>query len=296
MQPQTIAVLIHKNDTAFFYFKYLIKFVMKEWEALGFAVKVVRGIDRFVPADVVVPHLDLTIVPDDYREFLARYPIVINRQLVDISKSRISCNIIRQDDPYPGPVIVKTDFNSGGLPETRLSRTYLLRALKAKLTGQPSLSEGTPTRPDGWAEVKHLNSEDYSVFPTLKSVPESVFGNTNLVVEKFLPENHGDGYCVRYHTFLGGQEVTELYKSDNKVVKGSGHHSTEAGPVPPEIHQFKKQMGIDYGKIDFVIRDGLPIVFDVSRTPGIPFPTNDKGQLVRERAHQLARGIYSFLK
>ena len=65
MHKRKILVLVHKDDAAFVYFKYLIKLLMKHWEDLGFAVEVARGIDHFVSADVVIPHLDMTIIPDD---------------------------------------------------------------------------------------------------------------------------------------------------------------------------------------------------------------------------------------
>ena len=52
MQQKKIIVLVHKNDAAFTYFKYLIKLIIKEWERSGLiTVEVVRGIDRFVPVD-----------------------------------------------------------------------------------------------------------------------------------------------------------------------------------------------------------------------------------------------------
>ena len=48
MQKRKILVLVHKDDAAFVYFKYLIKLLMKHWEDFGLAVEVARGIDRFV--------------------------------------------------------------------------------------------------------------------------------------------------------------------------------------------------------------------------------------------------------
>jgi hypothetical protein len=290
MTKKRIAILIHKDDAAFVYFKYLIKSLMKEWEALGFAVKVIRGIDQVVPADVLIPHLDLTIVPDDYREFLAQYPVVINRHVVDISKSKISANLIGRDDPYTGPVIVKTDFNSGGLPEKRLSKLHLFRAISAKVfTG----TSGPPL--DGWQDVRYINSADYPVFPSLQDVPDKVFTNKSLVVEKFLPEILDGRYCVRYYIFMGDRDLVQVFRSKNKVVKGSDEVALEAGSLPPELYTLREKLGMDYGKIDFVIREGQVIVLDINRTPGIPSPRNDNGQLVHSVAQRLAKGIWSKL-
>jgi hypothetical protein len=258
-----------------------------------FAVEVARGIDHFVPADVVVPHLDMTIIPNEYRDFLTQYPMVINRDVVDISKSKISANILRRDDSHAGPVIIKTDFNSGGLPEKRLSsKMYLLRALSSKLSGPISskLKQGFPDS-SAWADVKYLKASNYPVFPSLQDVPGEIFDNKNLVVEKFLPEVQDGCYCVRYYHFLGDREVTELFKSNQEIVKGSDNGQLLDGPVPPELHAIRQQLGMDYGKIDYVLRDGKVVLLDVNRTPGI----YGKGKLVKKISHGLANGILSKL-
>jgi hypothetical protein len=293
MQKRKILVLVHKDDSAFVYFKYLIKLLMKHWEDFGLAVEVARGIDRFVSADVVIPHLDMTIIPDEYREFLAHYPSVINRDVVDISKSRISANILCRDDSHTGPVIIKTDFNSGGLPEKRLSsRMYLLRALCSKLSGAIS-SRPKPGLPDfsAWAQVKYLNTSDYPVFPSLQEVPREIFENKNLVVEKFLPEVQDGWYCVRYYHFLGDEGVSELFRSKQEIVKGSDSGELIEAPVPPELHAIRQRLGMDYGKIDYVLREGKVVLLDVNRTPGI----YGKGKLVQKISHVLATGILSKL-
>jgi hypothetical protein len=293
MQKRKILVLVHKDDAAFVYFKYLIKLLMKHWEDSGFAVEVARGIDRFVSADVVIPHLDMTIIPDEYRDFLARYPIVINRDVVDISKSRISANILHRDDSHTGPVIIKTDFNSGGLPEQRLSsKMHLLRALSSKLSGAISTKpkRGFPNY-SAWAQIKYLKTSDYPVFPSLQDVPGEIFENKNLVVEKFLPEVQDGWYCVRYYHFLGHQEVSELFRSRREIVKGSDNCELIEAPVPPELHAIRQRLGMDYGKIDYVLRNGKVVLLDVNRTPGIC----GKGKLAQEIAHVLATGILSKL-
>ena len=80
------------------------------------------GIDRAPRADLLVPHVDLTHMPSDYAAFVDRYPAVLNRTVKDISKRRISDNLVRQDASWDGPVIVKTNLNCGGLTELRLKR------------------------------------------------------------------------------------------------------------------------------------------------------------------------------
>ena len=295
MHKRKILVLVHKDDAAFVHFRYLIKLLMKNWQDFGVAVEVARGIDHFVPADIVIPHLDMTIIPDDYRKFLTQYPLVINRDVVDISKSKISANILRQDDSYTGPVIIKTDFNSGGLPEKRLSsKMYLLRAVSAKLSGAIS-SRQRPAFPDAaaWAQLKYLNPADYPVFPSLRDVPEEIFDNRNLVVEKFLPEVQEGWYCVRYYLFLGDKGVNELFRSKQEVVKGSANGEVIQEPLPPELHTIRQRLGMDYGKIDYVLRDGKVVVLDVNRTPGMPGFRRNK--LAHKLADVLAAGILSKL-
>ena len=100
------------------------------WRAMGHDVAFVRGIARDVEADLVVPHVDLTVLPDDYVRWLARHPRVVNRAVVDISKRRISRLAVGPDDEVDGPVIVKSNRNYGGLPERRrLGRSWRERAL-----------------------------------------------------------------------------------------------------------------------------------------------------------------------
>jgi hypothetical protein len=245
-----------------------------------------------VPADVIIPHLDLTIIPNEYREFLSQYPVVINRDVIDISKSKISTNIIGQENTYDGPVIVKTDRNSGGLPEKRLlSKLYVIRAISSKLS-DGIVSKLRRNGPDSiaWGDVKYLNSSDYPVFPSLQDVPKDIFDNKNLVVEKFLPEVEAGMYCVRYYNFLGDKDVHKVYRSKEKIVKGSDQVQSEGMPVPAELDAIRQELGMDYGKLDYVLRDGKVVLLDVNRTPGC-----EKGQMARNMAHHLAEGIWSKL-
>jgi hypothetical protein len=37
--------------------------------------------------------------------------------------------------------------------------------------------------------------------------------------------------------------------------------------VPPEVHEIREAMALDFGKIDFGIAEGCAIVYDVNKTP-----------------------------
>ena len=90
MATPQILVLLHQKDYSFNSIGYLLKLLMSEWEAMGFTVQVAQGIRHQARADLVVPHVNLTVTPKEYRDFFLAYPNVINRRVVDISKSRVS--------------------------------------------------------------------------------------------------------------------------------------------------------------------------------------------------------------
>ena len=70
-----------------------------------------------MPADLVLLHVNLSVVPDEYLELASRYPIVVNGKAKDIRKSTYSTLRVTRDDPYAGPVIVKSNLNYAGVPE-----------------------------------------------------------------------------------------------------------------------------------------------------------------------------------
>ena len=96
---------------------YLIHHLAQVWREDGLEVVYLYGIERFVPADLVLVHVDLTVVPESYLEFAARYPIVLNGRVQDIRKTVTSRYLVQPGDDWDGPVIVKSDLNCGGAAE-----------------------------------------------------------------------------------------------------------------------------------------------------------------------------------
>ena len=87
--PTKIAVLTHVKDN-FVSGPYLLRFLVEVWKNIGIDIRVLRGTEHFEPADALILHPDLTIVPDDYLAFCKQYPLVINGGVRDISKDRKS--------------------------------------------------------------------------------------------------------------------------------------------------------------------------------------------------------------
>ena len=50
-------------------------------------------------------------------------------------------------------------------------------------------------------------------------------------------------------------------------------------------------MGLDYGKIDYAIVDGKPVVFDVNKTVGTRRPPSELGKAL---GASLAKGLEAF--
>jgi hypothetical protein len=84
--------------------------------------------------------------------------------------------------------------------------------------------------------------------------------------------------------------VHKVYRSKAKIVKGSDEDHSEGVRIPAELYAIRQQLGMDYGKLDYVVRDGKVVLLDVNRTPGC-----EKGRRGRNIAHRLAEGIWSTL-
>jgi hypothetical protein len=225
----------------------------------------------------------MTVVPGDYLSLLRHYPVNINGQVRDISKRAFSSHLVTRNDGYQGPVMVKTDRNCGGLPERMaMNRGRLARSLDRRLR-----------RWLPWSWTGALNPHHYPVYDCVRQVPRLVWRNKGLVVEKFLPETLDGYYCLRQWVFLGDKEVNTLSLSREPVVKGANIvHREQVDFIPQPLRALRQQLGFDYGKFDYALVDGEPVLYDVNRTP--KFGLNRPRPEVERMAREVAGGIGCF--
>jgi len=279
------AVLCHESATKRELRHYFVNRLAEHWREDGHEVIFLFGVSTFVPADLVIVHVDLSVVPEPYLDFAQRYPVALNGQIRDIRKSTFSKNLLRRDDSYDGRVIVKSDLNFGGVPE---------RSLQAKLPRPVSLSSRVL---DWYRRRRGLDLESplqYRIYENLQRVPRRVFQQKNLVVEKFLPEIDHGLYCVRNFHFLGDRTRCVRRRATQPIVNGSTYVDQEPVDPHPDIAAMRETMRCDYGKFDYVVVDGRAILLDVNKTVGLVRApdTPEKQALRREQAS----GLYSYLR
>ncbi len=267
-----IVILLHEHEnlgTSGF----AIQLLMTRWVELGHTVRVTVGVDALPEADVALLHINLSLVPQLYVEAAQRYPVVLNRGALDIRKRNISRNIINRDDDWDGPVILKTDDNCGGVPE------WIAWKRRIDL-GLPAGEEQKPL-------IK------YGLYRHKDQVPAGAWSEPRLIVERFLPECSENNYYLRTWIFFGDHERCRRFASKKPLIKGSDYISYQESIVPELLRNERDRLGFDYGKFDFVVHGGKPVLLDVNKTPGIP-PA--ERPILRDAYSQLAEGIDSLLK
>src|SRR5437763_5134356 len=175
MPLHTIAVLFHEKNRKRHLRSYAISFLAEFWRQDGHRVHYLFGTRKFIPADLILIHVDLSIVPDEYLDFASRYPIALNRAAKDIRKSRVSTNLLTQGDCYSGKVIVKTDLNCGGSPE-RMLRTCRSRSwqrLARRFFGDHCAADNCEP------------CSRYQIYDSVGALPRAIFEHSDVVVEKF---------------------------------------------------------------------------------------------------------------
>ncbi len=276
-----IALLFHERDQARNLFRYDIMHIAKYWQQAGHDVIPVFGTRKFVTADIAILHVDLSVVPQEYVDFADRYPLCLNKNALDIRKSSISAQLLKHDDDYDGPIIIKTNENAAGIPE-RINSGWRTRLGIGCERFFKSLGVTTSIH----------KQTDYRVLDSLAHVPRRVFDRADLVVEKFLPERNTGFFCTRTYLFLGDGEACQLNFSLGPIVSWSNTIRTENCAVHPQAPRWRQQLGFDYGKFDYVIHHGEAILLDANKTTGSGGSVGDA--LVEADRQKQATGLISY--
>ena len=210
-----IVVLTHATDD-FDRRAFLLRRIVDTWRASGHEVSVAAGTRGVPSADVAILHIDLSVIPQDYLDVASRFARVLNGRVTDIRKRTFSRHIVHRDDGWDGPVIVKTDLNSGGIPEVRA----IQKARQAGETTDPTLRRIT------------ANNAPYPLLASAAAVPAVVWDNPGLVVERFLPERDARGFVTRSWVFLGDEERCTRYVGTQPIVKVGGIIAHDAARYP----------------------------------------------------------------
>lgn len=254
-QPKKLAIL-HSRSTPPGGRHHMVSVIADNLSELGVEVIHLYGTGRFVPADAVFVHVDRSVVPRDVVRFAARYPRQINPLALDIRKRSFADGLLKAGDSYGGPVIVKSDLNYGGAPEfadLSLAERALAKAGRM-LTRQP--------------DIRILTKADYRVFPSLSDVPQGYFGAGN-VVQKLMLEKDGEKNLLREYMFLGNRHFENVERSAGAIITEDEHVSCHPFEPHPRLLNMRRRLKLDYGKIDYVMIDGEPFIFDANKTMGL---------------------------
>lgn len=253
--------------------RYLLYEVLRRFETLGHSWRVVRG-PRVVNGDVALLHVDSTIVDPEYLDLRAHYPLALNFGTADTSKTTISSLRVRPSDGWRGSVVVKSNLNYRGLVEEMQNE----RAARAR---RPLPHPGLRT------------AGEYQLFGRADEVPDDVWSDPELIVERFVPEIDHDGHYVhRSWIFMGARERCMRYVAPHWMVKVSDALAYEPAEVPERLRAERERLHFDYGKFDFVMHDGEPVLFDANRTPGL---AKRVAPLSKAGARNLAEGLHELV-
>jgi hypothetical protein len=108
------------------------------------------------------------------------------------------------------------------------------------------------------------------VLSSIDEVDDRIWADESTVIERFIPELDERGFARRSWVFMGDRERCTRSVSPEPIIKGANVVARTTSEVPEALRVERARLGFDYGKFDFVIHDGVPVLFDANRTPGAP--------------------------
>lgn len=254
-EPRKRVAILHGANTPRGASHYLVVKISEFLTRMGIDVVPLHGTRHFEPADAIFVHVDLSVVPASIARFARRYPLQINASALDIRKSLFVDGLLDGRAPYPAPVIVKSNLNYGGVPE-QSNRSLPERAARRlqhllKVAPAPLISA----------------KSDYRIFADLADVPREYF-NADTVVQKLCLEKDAGQNLLREYIFLGDQHFQNIERSSSAIITDGEHIGCLPFTPHPHLLNVRRRLKLDYGKIDFVMIDGEPFVFDANKTLG----------------------------
>ncbi len=272
--------ILHHDRTRIVRRGYLIELMADLWQDRGADVVDIIGTDTRVPVDLLLLHVDLSVVPEAYRRFAEDHPCVLNSSAVDIRKRSYLDDLVGSEGVSSGPVIVKSNLNHAGLPE---------RLLAAPRSGLGRLTDGIGRRIRrrlGLVDEIRYKS-DYEILPDRESVPARRFEDGS-VVQRFRPERRDGEFVLREYYFLGDVEVLSMEIGSDPVLTTGRQVEHRIASPPPEVRAVRDRLNLDYGKIDFACPEGDVVVYDANKCVGV---RADPGEPTRRIASALSRGV-----
>lgn len=256
---------------------YLLKALARIWEAQGFRIEIGPGYSA--NADVCILHHDRTKLEASALPLPSSGVPVVNGRALDISKRVYSTLRLGRRDDWTGPVIVKTNDNFFGDPERGGHRPGWLGRARKKLARH------------SWRLAGMLPPQTYPILESVERVPGWVWDDPDLIVERFLPEREGDLYAIRGWVFFGDKGFGYRLLAREPIVKAGSMVGREwLDETPEDIRAYRDELGIDFGKFDYVVHDGRAILLDANKTPVVA----GKGDSPNLR--MLAQGIEGYFQ
>ncbi len=285
--PQLV-ILVHKRQ-AFGKDYILSRLAQDYWSPSGLDVAVHWGLEGAPRGDLAILHVDLTAVPEDYRKLAQRYPRHTNASTPSIAKTSVSTSLLDPSSAYEGSVIVKTDANYMGRRELEVYRA------EVKASINPIKHLLYRFRRDILWRRNQTDSGEYKVYASKSAVPPWIWQDKRFVVEAFRPNHDGQYYFIYRWFFLGKAEFCYRCFSRDPIIRRDGDEDLqrEIAPVPEDLRAWRRKLGLDFGKVDFLVHEGKALPIDVAHTPTLSDAT--AVEIRDEICHALAPGLASLL-
>jgi hypothetical protein len=283
--------MLHERDRDALSRHYRIWPIAENWRRSGIKVRLVYGPHSCTDCDVLFPHIDCSYITDEYWDVISSHRHAINAGVRDIRKTVVSRFLVERNDPYDGPVIVKTNNNSGGFMDLEFGQAggpSRIDSLRKRLAWHPLIQP----RSLGWTQTL----TKYFRFDHISHVPKGAWNNPHLVVERFFEpdRNENNEHVLYLWIVLGNQGIGRTLLSADPFIKNSTGTLGWFERPPPEILEAKQSFGVDYGKIDYVMCNGEPVLLDINKTPSVS--GNAHSNKYTEQCKHLAYGISSIFR
>jgi len=114
------------------------------------------------------------------------------------------------------------------------------------------------------------------------------------VVERFLPERTTRGFAARSCYVLGDARICERSEGPSPIVCDETAERIENVLPHPAVDEHRAALRLDYGKLDYTVRDDRCVLLDANKTVGAS--RSGQNAALLENRHRWAEGVFDYLE